>query len=73
MSPITIPGVLNYDENKDLYWLGILGWVPKCVEELQKNPMGINDGVLYKYLYHTGDWGQEVKVYFQKVGEAGEK
>lgn len=66
---IEIDGHLNYDEKRDMYWHGILGWVPEYVEKLKGSPdqIGINEGKLYRYIYHTGDWGEEVHVYFRLV------
>ena len=63
---VEITSSLNYDAERDMYWSGILGWVPDYVNELQEDPLCTKDGDFYKYLYHTGKLGEEVYVYFKK-------
>ena len=68
--PITITGSMNYDKNSDVYWHGIMGWVPKYVKLLEEDPIGtigVNNGELYRYIRHTGKLGEEVFVYFMKL------
>ena len=65
--PVEIDGSLNYDESSNMYWHGVLGWVPDYVEQMKNGRLGIYDGELYRYLHHTGKLGDVVHVYFNKV------
>lgn len=67
--PTVIDGRLNYNPDEDIYWHGVLGWIPDYVSKLREldDPVGVNKGELYRYLYHTGELGMEVYVYFKKV------